>query len=201
MQKQLFILTLGCFFLANTTFSQEKAAKDFRNFPIVLTLQFHSITMPFKDMGSHFKNMGFGIGTEVSHCSNHDWVQQFGIIRYRNKTAGNGWLFSTTTAWRPYIGEPVYGEIRLGIGYWLASEPSANWVQRDGKWVEDGKKGKGMLAIPAGIGLGYNNHQDNQTYVSPFIGYQVNFLKGYNKDLPFVPETLLQAGTAIHPQW
>lgn len=201
MQKQFFILTLCCFLLANTTFSQEKAAKDFRNFPIVLTLQFHSITMPFKDMGSHFKNLGFGIGTEVSHSSNHDWVQQFGIIRYRNKTASNGWLFSTTTAWRPYIGEPVYGEIRLGIGYWLASKPSANWVQKDGKWVEDGKKGKGMLAIPVGIGLGYNNHQDNQTYVSPFIGYQVNLLKGYNKDLPFVPETFLQADAAIHPQW
>jgi len=201
MQKQFFLLSFSCFLLAFAALSQEKPAKDFRNFPIVLTLQFHSMSMPFKDLGNHFKNVGFGIGTEVSHSGNHDWVQQFTIIRYRNKGIGNGWLFSTTTAWRPWLGEPVYGEVRLGIGYLLASKPSATLVQKEGKWVEDGKKGKGMLAIPAGISLGYHNHNETKTYASPFVGYQVNFLKGYNKDLPLVPQTLFQVGAGIHPQW
>jgi hypothetical protein len=201
MQKRFFLLTLTCALLGNAGFSQQKTGKDFRNFPLILTLQFHSLSMPFKDLGSHFKNIGFGIGTEVSHNGNHDWVQQFGIIRYRNKAVGNGWLFSTTTAWRPYIGKPVYGEVRLGIGYQLASKPSHNWVQKDGKWISAGKKGKGMLAIPAGIAVGYHDYKDNKTYAAPFVGYQVNFLKGYSKDLPIVPQTLLQAGTGIHPQW
>lgn len=200
MQKHIVLLTLACSLLANAAFSQEKTAKDFRNFPIVLTLQFHSLSMPFKDLGSHFKNVGFGIGTEVSHSGNHDWVQQFTVIRYRNKGIGNGWLFSTTTAWRPWLGEPVYGEVRLGIGYLLASKPSTNWVQKEGKWIADGKKGKGMLAIPAGISIGYHDYQENKTYAAPFVGYQVNFLKGYSKDLPVVPETLFQVGAGIHPK-
>jgi hypothetical protein len=200
MQKRFLLLTLACSFLTIATFSQEKTGKDFRNFPIVLTLQFHSLTMPFKDFGSHFKNMGFGIGTEVSHNGHHDWVQQFGIIRYRNKALGNGWLFSTTTAWRPYIGKPAYGEVRLGIGYQLASKPSANWVQKDGKWTTAGKKGKGMLVIPAGIGLGYHDYTEDKTFVSPMLGYQVNFLKGYSKDLPWVPQTLIQMGGTVYPK-
>ena len=201
MQRQIILLTLTSLTMANVAYPQEKSGKDFRNFPIVITLQFHSLAMPFKDIGSHFKNIGFGIGTEVSHNGSNDWVQQFGIIRYRNKALGNGWLFSTTTAWRPWLGEPVYGEVRIGIGYLLASKPSANWIQKDGKWISAGKKGKGMLAIPAGIGLGFHDLQDDKTYVSPFMGYQVNFLKGYSKDLPLVPETLLQTGAGIHPKW
>jgi hypothetical protein len=201
MQKQFFLLTLSCILLVNLAFSQDKPANDFRNFPIVLTLQFHSLSMPFKDFGNHFKNMGFGIGTEVSHSGNHDWVQQISIIRIRNKGIGNGWLFATTTAWRPWLGEPVYGEVRLGVGYMLASKPSANWVQKDGKWVTDGKRGKGMLAIPVGVSLGYHNHNESNTYVSPFAGYQINFLKGYNKDLPVVPQSLWQVGAGIHPKW
>lgn len=201
MQKQFPLLTLACTMLAYTALGQEKTGKDYRNFPIILTLQFHSLSMPFKDLGGHFKNVGFGIGTEVSLNGNHDWVQQFGIIRYRNKGVGNGWLFSTQTAYRPWLGQPVYGEVRLGIGYLLASKPSTNWVQKNGKWTAEGKKGKGMLAIPAGISLGYHDYLESKTYVSPFVGYQVNFIKGYSKDLPLVPETFFQLGTGIHPQW
>lgn len=201
MQKRFILFTLCICLLLNAAISQHASNRDYRNFPIVLSLQFHSLAMPFKDIGSHFKNVGFGIGTEVSLNGNHDWVQQFGIIRYRNKGIGNGWLFSTQTAWRPYLGEPVYGEVKLGIGYLLASKPAPNWIQKDGKWTTDGKKGKGMLAIPAGIGLGYNNHQEGKNYLSPFAGYQVAFLKGYNADLPVVPETFLQLGTSFHPQW
>ncbi len=201
MKKRNLLFTLLVLWFATIARSQHAGTKDYRNFPIVFTLQFHSLSMPFKDMASHFKNIGFGIGTEVSLNGNHDWVQQFGIIRYRNKALGNGWLFSMQTAWRPYLNSPVYGEVKLGIGYMLASKPSTNWVQKEGKWITDGKKGKGMLAIPAGISIGYHDHQETTNYVSPFAGYQLVLLKGYNADLPIIPETFIQAGARFHPKW
>ena len=59
------------------------------------------------------------------------------------------------------------------------------------------KKGKGLFAIPAGVSLGYNDYSE-KTYVSPFTSYQFILLKGYNKSIPLVPETLVQFGSRIH---
>ncbi len=188
-----------CFLLVwGKGFTQTESQKNYRNFPIVLTLQFHALSMPFKDLKSNFKNIGFGIGTEVSHSGMHNWSQQIDVIWIRNKSIGNGILFSTQSAWRPMIVGNVYSEVKAGIGYMVGFRPTESFTQNEGKWLSVGKKGKGMLTIPFGIGMGYYNYSQN-LFVSPFLGYQMMLVKGYNQDIPFVPQSLIQVGGRIHP--
>lgn len=196
MKKLIYLSTLS-FILSFSLKAQEEKRNDFRNFPLTVSLQFHSFSMPFKNLKSNFKNIGIGIGTEVSHNGNHNWVQEFSLIWVRNKTIGNGLFFITQTAWRPYIGNPMFGEIKAGIGYHLAFRPTDSFVLKNENWVSAGKKGKGMLAIPVGIGVGVHNYS-GKTYTSPFVNYQFLLIKGYNKTIPLVPETLIQFGTRTH---
>lgn len=197
MAKPIFLFFLLGLLAASKGIAQDTNTPEYRNFPVTLTLQFQSFSLPFKNLGTNFKNMGIGIGTEVSHNGAHDWVQEFSLFWIRNKAMGNGLYLLTQTAWRPYVGNPVFGELKAGIGYKLAFRPSESFIQKDGEWISVGKKGKGMLAIPIGIGLGVHNYSES-VYASPFVTYQAVFLKGYNKDIPLVPETIFQFGTRTH---
>ncbi len=170
---------------------------DYRNFPLTVSLQFHAFSMPFKNLKTNFQNIGIGIGTEVSHNSKHDWVQEFTLIWIRNKKIGNGLFFITQAAWRPYLGNPVFGEVKAGLGYHYAFRPSDSFKMQEGKWISTGKKGKGMLAIPVGIGLGIHDYS-SKTYTSPFVNYQFMLIKGFNTTVPIVPETFIQVGTRTH---
>jgi hypothetical protein len=198
MKNRVFLLIAGLFFLFHTTWSQTEDARDFRNFPIVISIQFHSLAMPFRDLKSNFRNVGIGLGTEVSLNGYSNWVQQFNIIWFRNKNTGNGLLFNTQVAWRPYIYSYSYGEIKAGLGYQIAYRPTESFVENEGKWTSAGRKGKGMLAVLTGLSLGYHEYSQD-VYLSPFVSYQVVFLKNYSKSIPFMPETLIQAGLGIHP--
>ena len=198
MKKQIFILLLVFLLSSKTLLAQDTSPKDYRNFPVTITLQFQSFSLPFKNMGANFKNVGIGLGTEVSHSGDsHNWIQEFSVFWIRNKYMGNGLYLMTQTAWRPYLAEPIFGEIKAGIGYKLAFRPSESFIQRDGEWVSVGKKGKGMLAIPLGIVLGVHQYAEG-AYTSPYVNYQAIFIKGYNQDIPIVPETIFQLGTRTH---
>ncbi|MFD2203228.1 hypothetical protein [Shivajiella indica] len=193
----IFLLFL---FSIHVSKGQTESRSDYRNFPIVLSIQFHSLSMPFKDFKSNFKNMGFGIGTEVSLNGSLDWVQQFDLIWIKNKGIGNSFLFSSQAAWRPMISNGIYTEIKFGLGYMLSRHPSPSWKQKDGKWAPSEKQRKGMIALPVGIGLGYYKYSPNM-FVSPFAGYQVMLLSKYNQTLPVVPQTLIQGGFRLHPNY
>jgi len=197
MKRQFLLFCLLGFLASATLQAQDSNKKDYRNFPVKVTLQFQSFSLPFKNLGANFKNMGVGIGTEVSHNGDHDWIQEFSVMWLRNKAMGNGLYFLTQTVWRPYLGNPFFGEIKAGIGYKIAYRPVESFIQKNGEWLSAGKKGKGMLAIPVGIGMGIHNYSEN-TYTSPCVNYQLVFLKGYNQDIPIVPETLFQFGTRTH---
>lgn len=197
MKNQILILLVLLWAAPFRVLAQENNPPDYRNFPVTLTVQFQAFSLPFKNIGANFKNMGIGIGTEVSHNGDHDWVQEFSLFWIRNKAMGNGIYLMTQTAWRPYLGNPFFGELKAGIGYKLAFRPSDSFIQKDGEWISAGKKGKGMLAVPFGIGLGVHTYSE-QVYTSPFVNYQMVFLKGFNKDIPLVPETIFQVGTRTH---
>ena len=198
MYRQTFLLFSLFIALCSAIKAQDSTPKDYRNFPLTVTLQFQSFSLPFKNMGANFKNMGIGLGTEISHGGDsHDWIQEFSVFWIRNKNMGNGIYLMTQTAWRPYLGDPLFGEIKAGIGYKLAFRPGESFVQKDGEWISVGKKGKGMLAIPIGIGLGVHNYSEGG-YTSPFVNYQAVFLTGFNQDIPVVPETIFQFGTRTH---
>lgn len=196
MQKSIFFF-LMVWLASFQGMAQDSGPTDYRNFPVTLTLQFQSFSLPFKNLGANFKNMGIGIGTEVSHNGDHDWIQEFSLFWIRNKSMGNGLYLMTQTAWRPYLGNRVFGELKAGIGYKLAFRPSESYFQKNGEWIAAGKKGKGMLAIPIGIGLGVHDYSES-VYTSPFVNYQAIFLKGFNQDIPLVPETIFQFGTRTH---
>ena len=192
------VLTIAmCFIFCNCGFSQNKTDKSYRNFPLIVSIQFHSLTLPFKNFGSNFSNVGIGLGTEVSHNGSRNWVQQFNIAWFRNKAVGDGILISTQTTWRPAIIHNVSGEIKAGIGYQYSYRPVESFRSVNGKWTSVNHKGKGMLAIPVGIGAGYNKYSEN-AFVSPFAGYQLIILKGYSKSIPIVPETVVELGSRIH---
>lgn len=188
--------TLMAFSLLTTGFAQD-GKQDYKNFPIVVSLQFHAFSLPFRDFKSNFKNLGIGIGTEVSLNGKDNWAQQLNIVWYRNSALGNGLLMSTQTAWRPTIESEIYSEVRIGAGYLYSFRPTQSYRQIDGEWISVGRKGKMMLTIPVGVSLGYHNYSSG-TQVSPFIGYQFMIVNGYNKSIPIVPETLVQAGTRVH---
>lgn len=177
--------------------AQPDANPPYRNFPIVITLQFHSLSLPFRDFKSNFSNIGLGIGTEVGFNQKHTWVQQVSAVWYRNKAVGNGLLFYTQTAWRPGLGSGVFTEIKTGVGYLYAFRPVAALKQVNGSWETVGRKGKGLLAVPTGVSLGYQGSSATAFLFSPFVSYQFLILKGYNKSIPIVPETLFQVGSRM----
>jgi hypothetical protein len=99
--------------------------------------------------------------------------------------------------WRPTIADHFYTEIKAGGGYNYCYRPVGSYRPENGNWVSVGNKGKGMFTLLGGVSAGYNNYSST-TYVSPFASYQLMVLKGYNKSIPIVPETVLQVGSRIH---
>lgn len=193
--KHIIIGLLCCILYAG--YSQEGSTQNYRDFPLMITLQFHSFSMPFKNFKSNFSNIGIGIGTEVSYNKRSSGVQQFQLIWYRNKNMGNGLLLFSQAVWRPSIGSNSYTELKLGAGYLLSKRPSESFKQKNGEWISVGKKSKGMFTIPVGLSVGYENEQE-KTYVSPFASYQFLVATDYNKSIPIVPYTLMQLGSRIH---
>jgi len=196
MQTKILSVVVACCFIFCLQ-AQTEANDGYRNFPIVLTLQFHSLSLPFKDFKSNFSNIGFGLGTEVSLNRKDTWVQQVSAVWYRNKAVGNGLLFYTQTAWRPNLFSNVFTEVKAGVGYLYAFRPVTSFKPVNGSWEMVGRKGKGMLAIPTGVSLGFDAPASGKYLYSPFASYQFLILNGYNKSIPVVPETLFQVGSRI----
>ncbi len=193
--------TLVAFFLVTCatllTNAQDKPPRKYRNFPLVVSLQFHSLSLPFKDLKTNFSNLGLGLGTEIALGSGHDWAQQFNFIYYRNKNAGNGIGFYTQSSWRPTIAWHIYTEAKIGLGALYSFRPVESYKQENGEWLSVGHRGKWLPVLPVGISIGYNKFSNN-TYVAPFISYQLMIMGNYNKVLPVVPNSLIQIGSRIH---
>lgn len=196
MKKKTLLLIFTCCW-ALWASAQAGEAKTYRNFPIIVSLQFHSLSMPFKDFTSNFSNVGIGLGTELSFNGRQNWVQQVNAVWYRNKTIGNGLFFYTQTAWRPKVVDHFFTEIKVGAGYLMSFRPVEAFQYQEGQWRSAGQKSKGMLALPIGLSLGYDQYKPG-AYFSPFVSYQFMLVSGYNQSIPLVPETLFQVGSRIH---
>ncbi|UII75965.1 hypothetical protein LV716_17125 [Flagellimonas sp. HMM57] len=190
------ILSLTSFFLVIGTKAQSVSTDNHRNFPLMISIEFHSLSLPFKNK-KLFSNIGIGIGTEVSHSGNRDWVQQFKISWYGNKRVGGGLLVHSQAVWRPDLFSDAFGEVKLGVGYLFVKRPVDSFKPTSDGWTNVGKKGKGMFVIPTGIGFGYDTF-DESIYVSPYTNYQFILAMNYNTSVPVVPFTLLELGSRIH---
>lgn len=195
--KRKALLSLAGICLFSTLFAQTESIKNYRNFPLIVSIQFHALSLPFKDLKSNFANVGLGLGTEVSFNGKHNFVQQIHTVWYRNKAVGDGVLFYTQTAWRPTVAVNVFSEIKAGAGYLYAFRPVPSFQPENGRWKAVGRKGKGLFTVPVGISIGYHDFSPG-TYLSPFVSYQFLLVSGYNQSVPLVPETLLQIGTGIY---
>lgn len=196
MKAKSFSTLVGIFIIISA-FCQSEGDKGYKNFPLVVTIQFHAFSLPFRDIKSNFKNIGIGLGTEVSLNGQANLAQQVNVVWYHNKVMGNGLFFYTQSAWRPTIKSEIFAEVKVGAGYLYSFRPSNSYKQINGDWVSVGRKGKMMFTIPVGISIGDHNYSSG-TQVSPFVGYQFMLVNGYNKSIPLVPETLVQVGSRVH---
>ncbi|MCU0356874.1 MAG: hypothetical protein MUE95_04790 [Cyclobacteriaceae bacterium] len=192
-----FILLAAALLLTISASAQNETPRTYTNFPIIITVQFHALSLPFRNLKSNFKNVGIGIGTEVSHNGQQNWVTQMGVLWYRNRNVGNGFMPHLQTVWRPTLADDVYTEIKAGLGYLISSRPSPSWRQVNGVWQPAGHKGKGMFTVPLGVSLGANTWA-GKTQLSPFVTYQFMLVTGYSASIPLVPETLIQTGARVH---
>lgn len=193
--KILSILVSWLLIVPHTIYAQD--VKPYSDFPITISVNFHAFTLPFRDLKTNFRNIGIGIGTEVSLNSSATWVQQVGVVWYHNQALGNGLLFTTQNVWRPTFGSNGYGEVKWGVGYLQSFLPTKGFRMTNGTWQETNRKGKGMFCVPLGIGAGYDIRQ-SQSIISPFINYQFIAVTGYNTSIPVVPNTIIQIGSRIH---
>jgi hypothetical protein len=193
--KNLIGFVLLCMLFQSNLHAQSESVSADYNFPFIVTLQFHGFTVPFKNLNSNIRNVGIGIGTEVSLNDTHTWIQQVHAIWYRNKSIGNGLLFYSQNVWRPSY-EETFAEVKLGAGYLYSFRPTPSFKSVNGQWTSVGKKGKGMLAVPLGVSIGSYSAVAT-TSLAPFVSYQFMVIKGYNTSIPIVPQTLLQAGALI----
>jgi len=187
-------------FLMIQTFSQaqtsENPDKNYRNFPLIVSVNFQNLAMPFKDLGSNFSHVGILVGTEVSLNGKQNWAQQIQAGYYFNHDAGNGFMAYTQTIYRPSIAHHFYAEVRAGLGWQRVFHPVVAYKYENGQYVS-APGGKSQLIVPLGISFGYNNYKE-KTYVSPFISYQVIPALFYNEGIPLNFYSLFQVGTRIH---
>ena len=195
--RTVIITMLLCLYPVFGMQAQDSNQGNHRNFPLIISIEFHSLSLPFKNKRPLFANVGIGLGTEVSHNGNRNWVQQFKLTWYGNKTVGGGILLHTQAVWRPTLVSDTFSEVKLGVGYLHAKRPKVAYKPTEKGWEVNGKKGKGMFVLPIGIGAGYDTF-DTDTYISPFVGYQFLLATKYNQDIPVVPFTLMEAGSRIH---
>lgn len=196
MTKKITILVLICTF-AQIIRAQNSETKPYTNFPLIITLQFHAFTLPFRDVKANFSNIGIGIGTEWKLSKEANWVQQLNILWYHNKALGNGIATYTQATWRPGLGQDGFAEVKAGAGYLYSFRPNEALYQKGERWMSTRHHGKGMLTIPIGVSLGFNL-RNTQSQISNFISYQFLPVVGYNKSIPLVPMTLIQVGSRIH---
>jgi hypothetical protein len=184
-------------FLSFTAFRAEaqEPGKKY-DFPLTVTIHFPALGMPFRNLDLNFRNIGVGLGTEVTLNNDGTLVQQVHVAWLRNRQAGNGLLAYTQLAWRPEIGDNGFAEVKAGAGYLHAFTASSAFKPTGGAWSSAGHQGKGMLTLPLGVAFGYHAYDEEIRY-TPTVGYQFMVVTHYNKTIALMPQTLVQTGIIV----
>jgi hypothetical protein len=172
------------------------ASAVYHNWPVVVSLQFHSLSAPLGDWPTYISNPGVSLGTEFRYNRRATLLQSFQLGYYHNQYAGNGLYVAPQVVYRPQLG-PLYAELRAGVGALYTMQPARAYELKDGSWQTYNHGGKLTLMLPVGLSVGYNGRQAAPR-ISPFVSYQVFVLHGYNPSIPIVPNRLLQIGVRAH---
>lgn len=197
--KKLLVFAVGIVLYSTTlTFAQgqvnERVGSTTPSWPLTVSVQFHSLSLPFRDLKAAFSNIGIGLGTEFNYNRRGNLFQTFQVGYYHNRYAGDGLFVSTQAGYRPHFG-PVFAELKAGVGWNHTFHPATTVSLNEGQWQATGRTGKGLLMIPLGVSIGYAKPN---AVIAPFVGYQFFMLSGYNPTVPLVPNQLLQAGARIN---
>jgi hypothetical protein len=198
MKTNLFRWT-GAALLLSTVAARAQAPADpaaYRNWPVVASLQFHSLSTPLSDWPTSFANPGLSLGTEFRYNRRATLLQSLPVGYYRNRYAGNGLYVAPQLVYRPQFGA-WYAELRAGVGALYTMQPGRSYELQDGSWQTHNHGGKLTLMLPVGVSVGYHGRQAAPR-ISPFVSYQVFVLHGYNPSIPVVPNRLLQVGVRAH---
>lgn len=181
-------------FLALGWFAFVKAQSGEPRLALTAGVQFHSLGLPFKQVGENFKNLGLSVGTRFRWGNNGAWVQDLQLNWLANRKVGNSWNLYTQAAWQPKIFGALRFGPQLGLGYSWLEHPITSFEQENGNWVARGRSGKGVLSIPLGLSLRMAN---SSSAIQPFVSYQMLIYSGYNRSMPILPNTMLQIGSQI----
>jgi len=173
-----------------------KAPGAYHNWPVVASLQFHSLSTPLGDLPTSFSNPGVNLGTEFRYNRRATLLQSAQVGYYHNRYAGNGLYVAPQLVYRPRFG-PLYAELRAGVGALYTMKPSRSYELKDDSWQTHNHGGKLTLMLPVGVSVGYNGWQAAPR-ISPFVSYQIFVLHGYNPSIPIVPNRLLQVGVRAY---
>jgi len=196
--RKIILIVASIFFILTRSQAQSDSdsGKNYRNFPLIFTVNFQNFALPFHDLTSNFSHVGFSIGSEVSFNGKQNWAQQIQAGYYFNKDAGNGFFTYTQTVFRPTIYKGLYAEVKAGIGWQRVYHPVDAYEFQNGNWTSVAG-GKSQLIVPLGISVGYNDYKE-KTYAAPFISYQIIPALFYDETIPLNFYSLFQVGTRIH---
>lgn len=159
---------------------------------LTASVQFHSLGLPFQQMGGNFKNLGLNVGARFGWNDKGSLVQDLQLSWLSNRNVGNSWTLHTQLGWQPRLFNAVRFGPHLGLGYSWLQHPVTSFVQEDGEWVAQGQRGKGVLSVPVGLSL-----RLAKGWVQPFVAYQMLLYSDYNQGVPILPNTMLQIGSQI----
>ena len=175
---------------------QQKATDNYKKFPIIAGAQFHNFAMPFKDVGSNFKHLGFFVGTEVSLNKNGNLLQNITLGGYANKELGNGTYLSSQFIYQPHLFDRVFLRVQGGVGYLFVRHPVQAYKFKNNEWKEIGG-GKSQVIIPFELSGGYSFEAPFGKY-SPFVSYQLSPALFYNQTVPLNFYSNILVGVRIH---
>ena len=165
---------------------------EYHNWPLIVSLHFHSLSLPFSDWKSLFANVGLSVGTEVRYNRRATLLQAVQLGYYRNRNAGDGLFLAPQVVYRPRLGS-LFAEVRVGAGALYTFHPTEALVLKAGEWQPQRYASKLTLMVPLGVSIGYDGRKSAPS-LAPFVSYQVFAQHGYNPSVPIVPHRLLQVG-------
>lgn len=167
--------------------------------PIIASVNFQTIATPFQDFENNFRNIGIKLGTEVPYNRARNLLQSFNIGYYRNRLNGDGLYINSEFVYRPKIFNPISLEIKLGPGLANVFLPTQPYEpDGEGNWRKVPNHGKLALQVHGSLGIWYQAIDLNKIRLSPFIQYEIVGIVGYNRSIPALPTTLINAGFRIN---
>lgn len=195
-QKILILLLITRFVSIGYSQSVVNNIGSYENFPLMLSVKFQNLALPFQDLKTNFKNIGVGLATEVSWGGSKSLVQQFNVMWVFNNASGNTLTFYSQAVYRPSLTGALHGGVKGGISYTFMFKPNPSLAFNGKEWVK-GPSAKGMFGIPAGVHLSWQE-PNRSAYSAPYVSYDLFLHSGFNRDVPVLPHTVLEIGNAIH---